>query len=110
MNPRAATSLDLLHLAAAWVKFPALAGFLLLAMNASGQNPNSIINSKHNLSTSGHGTVRSSTESEVCVFCHAPHNATGDGPRHRANGIYTIHFRSSPSAKSRCSSMALEAA
>ena len=80
MNPRAATSLDLLHLAAAWVKFPALAGFLLLAMNASGQNPNSIINSKHNLSTSGHGTVRSSTESEVCVFCHAPHNATGDGP------------------------------
>ncbi len=32
--------------------------------------------SKHNLSTSGPGTITSPTESETCIFCHTPHNAT----------------------------------
>ncbi len=36
----------------------------------------SIINSKHNLSVSGPGTVRAAGESQVCIFCHTPHNAT----------------------------------
>ena len=30
---------------------------------------------KHNLSTSGPGPVRSATVTEICIFCHAPHNA-----------------------------------
>jgi len=30
---------------------------------------------KHNLSTSGPGPVKSATMTEVCVFCHTPHNA-----------------------------------
>lgn len=30
---------------------------------------------KHNLSAGGPGTVKSSQTSEVCVFCHTPHNA-----------------------------------
>ena len=64
----------------ALVKLSTVAGFLFLTLAVSAQNPNSIIYSKHNLSVSGPGTVRSSTESEVCIFCHAPHNATGDGP------------------------------
>jgi len=34
----------------------------------------SILISKHNLSTSGPGTVKSTTESRVCIFCHTPHN------------------------------------
>lgn len=45
-----------------------------------GENPNSIINSKHNLSVSGPGNLRAATESDVCVFCHAPHNKTGPAP------------------------------
>ena len=59
----------------------AVAGLLLLALAAAAQpNPNSIIYSKHNLAASGPGALRSATEREVCVFCHTPHNATGDGP------------------------------
>ena len=30
---------------------------------------------KHNLSTSGAGTVKASSESQICVFCHTPHGA-----------------------------------
>jgi len=40
----------------------------------------SIVNSKHNLSTSGPGTIKAVTESEVCIFCHAPHNTTPQAP------------------------------
>jgi predicted CXXCH cytochrome family protein len=55
--------------------------FLLLAATVrADDNPNSIVHSKHNLSVNGPGTVRASTESDICIFCHTPHNATGDGP------------------------------
>src|SRR5512140_1527355 len=33
-----------------------------------------VATTRHNLSTSGTGTIKSTTESEICVFCHAPHN------------------------------------
>jgi hypothetical protein len=36
--------------------------------------------SKHNLSISSPGDVHATTESDICIFCHTPHNATGDGP------------------------------
>jgi predicted CXXCH cytochrome family protein len=35
----------------------------------------SVVNSPHNLSVSGPGVVRASTEEQVCIFCHTPHNA-----------------------------------
>jgi predicted CXXCH cytochrome family protein len=57
--------------------------FALLALplvRASGQNANSIVFSDHNLSVSSPGSVHASTESDVCIFCHTPHFATGDGP------------------------------
>jgi len=31
---------------------------------------------KHNLSVSGPGTRKASTETEICIFCHAPHNTS----------------------------------
>jgi predicted CXXCH cytochrome family protein len=40
----------------------------------------SIVNSKHNLSMSGPGAVKAPAESEICVFCHTPHNSTPDAP------------------------------
>lgn len=40
----------------------------------------SIINTVHNLSVSGPGTVRSTSESEVCIFCHTPHSSLPDSP------------------------------
>jgi predicted CXXCH cytochrome family protein len=40
----------------------------------------SIVNSKHNLSVTGPGNIRASKETEICIFCHTPHNATSDAP------------------------------
>ena len=40
----------------------------------------SIVTTSHNLSTSGPGPVRASTETQVCIFCHTPHNSNPAGP------------------------------
>jgi len=58
-----------------------LAGLLFAVPLAFGENPNSIIYSKHNLAVSGPGPIRSATESDVCIFCHTPHKASAaEGP------------------------------
>jgi hypothetical protein len=44
------------------------------ALRAAGISD--VRNTKHNLSVTGAGPVRSTTESQVCVFCHTPHGAT----------------------------------
>ncbi len=51
----------------------------------------SIVNSKHNLSVSGPGDVKGVTESEICIFCHTPHNATSEAPlwnRYESGTVY----------------------
>lgn len=35
-----------------------------------------IVNTKHNLSASGHGRITAIKETQVCIFCHTPHNAS----------------------------------
>ena len=35
----------------------------------------SIINTVHNLSVSGPGTIKATIETEICVFCHTPHKS-----------------------------------
>jgi predicted CXXCH cytochrome family protein len=40
----------------------------------------SIVNSRHNLSVSGPGAVKAASESQVCIFCHTPHDASGEAP------------------------------
>jgi len=35
-----------------------------------------IANTKHNFSVTGSGTVKATTENELCVFCHTPHGAS----------------------------------
>jgi predicted CXXCH cytochrome family protein len=53
---------------------------------------------KHNLSISGPGGVKSTTETEVCVFCHVPHNASTVAPlwnrRNPTTGLYTPYSSS----------------
>ena len=75
------------------------AGCLLLpAFTARGQTPISIVNSKHNLSVSSPGSMHASTEQEICIFCHTPHFATGDGPlwNHRmSSAVYQPYTSSS---------------
>jgi len=59
----------------------------------------SVVNSPHNLSVSGPGPVKSLSESEVCVFCHASHRA-GVTPlwnRELSQAVYITY--KSPTAK-----------
>jgi len=51
---------------------------VLLSLGAGVSYATSISFSKHNLSTSGTG-VHSTTQTQICIFCHSPHNPMG-GP------------------------------
>ncbi|MBI4655072.1 MAG: cytochrome C [Nitrospirae bacterium] len=39
-----------------------------------------IANTVHNMSISGPGVIKAATETEICVFCHTPHNAQPGRP------------------------------
>jgi len=80
-----------------FVALTAIVLFALVAANALGQDPHSIVNSKHNLSIGGRGTIRSATESDICIFCHAPHNRTGPSPlwNHEMSGATYTPYSSS---------------
>ena len=56
-------------------------------------------NTKHNLSATGPGTLKATTETQVCVFCHTPHGATqGVTPlwnRQLSSQTYTTYTSSS---------------
>ena len=61
---------------------PALRLLLLLvpAVGIAFAQQNLIQNSKHNLSTSGPGTIKATSESAICVFCHTPHGSSASAP------------------------------
>lgn len=48
--------------------------FALLSLLA-GSAVAAITGTKHDLSTSGSGTIKSTDQTEICVFCHTPHDA-----------------------------------
>ncbi|MCK5382352.1 MAG: cytochrome C [Gammaproteobacteria bacterium] len=52
----------------------------ILMSVASLSRAASIVDTRHNLSISGPGSIRSTTENRVCIFCHTPHNASRDVP------------------------------
>jgi predicted CXXCH cytochrome family protein len=57
----------------------------------------SVVNSKHNLSVSGPGSVRATSETGICVFCHIP----GKAPvwnRYTSGAIYTPYSSSTTKA------------
>ncbi|HSW51587.1 MAG TPA: hypothetical protein VLG93_00020, partial [Sulfuricaulis sp.] len=63
-----------------------------------------IAGTRHNLSVSGTGAVRATTESEICVFCHTPHGASSfpGAPlwnRQLSNQTYTVYTSSSLDAQ-----------
>ncbi len=49
-------------------------------INAAAANPYGVADSKHNLSANGPGSVRAATEGDICIFCHAAHTKSGQGP------------------------------
>lgn len=62
----------------------------------------SIVGSRHNLSAGGPGTVKAGTETEICVFCHTPHNGTSEAPlwnRYSSGAVYIPYI--STTVKSR---------
>jgi hypothetical protein len=60
------------------IALTALAAVLLAAGAAHAQRISDVSSSKHNMSASGPGPVRATTESQVCVFCHTPHAAANE--------------------------------
>jgi hypothetical protein len=60
------------------VRVAAPAVLLLAVAPASAQEH--VASTLHNLSVSGPGKVRALDETEVCKFCHIPHNALVDEP------------------------------
>ena len=60
-----------------------------------------IKDTKHNLSTSGPGSTRASQESQICIFCHTPHNSRPNGPlwnRSDPGQNYTLYKSSTKKA------------
>lgn len=54
----------------------------------------SIVNTVHNLSASGPGQIKATSETEICVFCHTPHNSAAKSPlwnRQEPGLTYTIY-------------------
>jgi predicted CXXCH cytochrome family protein len=62
-------------------------GLLLLAAFAA--RADSVVNSVHNLSVNGPGTIKASSERDSCVFCHTVHRANGATPlwNHSLSGV-----------------------
>ncbi|NOX18900.1 MAG: hypothetical protein GXO87_11535 [Chlorobi bacterium] len=46
-------------------------------LSLNGQNLSSTV---HNLSVSGPGSIKATSETELCVFCHTPHNSSPRAP------------------------------
>lgn len=59
-----------------WRAFFLVAAMLL----ASSVAVAGIADTKHNLSASGTGTYKATAETQICVYCHAPHNANPSAP------------------------------
>ena len=56
-----------------------------------------IVTTKHNLSVSGPGTLKAASETQTCLFCHAPHNTSPAAPlwnRSNSGGTYTPYSSS----------------
>jgi hypothetical protein len=56
-----------------------LVWFVAVPSSILGQHE-SVVDTVHNLSASGPGEIRSLTETQVCKFCHVPHNVTVPSP------------------------------
>ena len=53
-----------------------IAALLCASLPLSAQPVSDVASTSHNFSISGSGTVTATSESQICVFCHTPHQAT----------------------------------
>lgn len=61
-------------------------------LTAALRADDSVVNSPHDLSVRGPGATRALHETQVCVFCHTPHNALPQTPLWNRHGS-TAHYR-----------------
>jgi predicted CXXCH cytochrome family protein len=66
-----------------------VACFLFCVLALATVHADTIVNSKHNLSVSGPGTIKATSQSDVCIFCHTAHHSTGATPlwNHNFSGV-----------------------
>ena len=79
----------------------AVAVTVAIAFSPALEGQGSIRTTKHNLSVSGPGTVRAVSETQVCIFCHTPHNSRTQAPlwnRNDSGGTYTMYWSSTMDA------------
>lgn len=72
-----------------------------LATIATVARAQSIVTTKHNLSTSGPGIYKAVGETQICVFCHTPHNGNTLAPlwnRADPGGTYNMYWSPSMDA------------
>lgn len=72
--------------------------FLLLPVILLAQ---SIVDTKHNLSVKGPGSLKASNETEICLFCHTPHSSRPKAPLWNRNDpgvVYTLYTSSTMQA------------
>jgi len=62
-----------------WVRVLLATAAALVSLGAA-TDPTGVASTPHNLSVSGPGEVRSLTETEICKFCHVPHNPLANTP------------------------------
>jgi len=80
-------------------------GGAVLCLTATARSPagdDSVVGSPHDLSSTGPGRIHALNEEQVCIFCHAPHHATGQTPlwnRFDRNMHYRIYQSSTTDAR-----------
>lgn len=82
--------------------FPLLFVLGLTTGTGAAPDPQSVMNTRHNLSASGPGTVKSFDEPEVCIFCHTTHTAAKEAPlwnRFQSAAVYTPYSSTTMKAK-----------
>lgn len=69
-------------------------GSMILLLGVCSTLQAGVINTKHNFSTTGPGTIKATAEPEVCVFCHIPHSTQVGTPlwnRSMPSSSYTMY-------------------
>jgi len=65
-----------------------LLGFTIL-FSLSRSHADTVVNSVHNLSVTGPGTIKATSETDTCIFCHTAHHSNGATPlwNHNLSGV-----------------------
>lgn len=67
---------------------------MMMLLGIAGTVQAGVVNTQHNFSTTGTGTIKATGEQEVCVFCHIPHSAQVGTPlwnRSMPAAAYTMY-------------------